>query len=810
MAGKNRAKNSVFIDKTGETLATVSAINAVNDAFTSQLAEKTQQIETLQATKADKTYVDTLVASVASGSPAGTFATVTDLQNDEIANTEDGKKRIYVVTADGNWYYWNGSAWTAGGQYQSTGIIADKSVTPEKTSFLQVSTNLLDKSTFIDGYTLDFATGEPIVDKNYILSDFIKVKPNTMYYFKGILYVGRYDIDKNFINGYSPQRTGEGVNSYGAEYIRVHTYQRNYNSAQINEGEEELPYEPYGVKLCSNIEIEDKNLIKMKQDLDKFKEDFIRQFPPNNIIKNEIKNGNFEKGYDFLLADNWSATIQSAEYVKYNFEEKSQKIDSRYLDNHLNQAVEILGGNKYLLKFLVKKVENRDTEANLIIGFANSKTETLKEYISVSGTQYNTEDYTEITILLNPSVNYSLLGFSGNGGVGSNAWLKNVLLINLTKTFGVGKEPSVAEFNTILDRFPDRWFDGVEHIKTLGELITKAHSIKKKPILPLEFEQMTEELYLLGTAYDGNLYVVSNINGSIRKSIDGGITFVQGAIPNIGQIACLTVFSDGSVVAISRDGKFAHSEGFDKPFTIVKETGATFATLNFSSYDNGIDRYILAAEYGHTSTMKKLWLSKDGGLTYSVLKEGDTLFTGNNHWHTAIFDPYSGGIFASQGDGSNARLYFTPDFGITWNYIEGTQPTAIYPFPNRVIFGRDNMGERPGIHEWNRDEIFPTSLKDALTFREDRWSYDFYPSNTNWNNANPNEYYLVFPSHIGVDELSYIYATGDGGESWHKVYENLIRLGSLSGIDKQGYVYAIDKDFKLCRAKRLIWEYDTV
>ena len=145
------------------------------------------------------------------------------------------------------------------------------------------------------------------------------------------------------------------MNSYGAEYIRVSTYQKFYNRAQINEGEEELPYEPYGVKLCSNIEIEDKNLIKMKQDLDKFKEDFIRQFPPNNIIKNEIKNGNFEKGYDFLLADNWSATILSTENVKYNFEEKSQKIDSRYRDNHLYQAVEILGGNKYLLKFLVKK-----------------------------------------------------------------------------------------------------------------------------------------------------------------------------------------------------------------------------------------------------------------------------------------------------------------------------------------------------------------------------------------------------------------------------------------------------------------------
>ena len=45
MAGKNRAKNSVFIDKTGEILATASAINAVNDALTSHLEDCASQIQ---------------------------------------------------------------------------------------------------------------------------------------------------------------------------------------------------------------------------------------------------------------------------------------------------------------------------------------------------------------------------------------------------------------------------------------------------------------------------------------------------------------------------------------------------------------------------------------------------------------------------------------------------------------------------------------------------------------------------------------------------------------------------------------------
>ena len=81
------------------------------------------------ALKADKTYVDTLAASLISGSPKATYATLTALQT----AYPTGNTNIYLVIADGKWYYWNGSAWTAGGTYQSTGI-ADGSVTPEKTN----------------------------------------------------------------------------------------------------------------------------------------------------------------------------------------------------------------------------------------------------------------------------------------------------------------------------------------------------------------------------------------------------------------------------------------------------------------------------------------------------------------------------------------------------------------------------------------------------------------------------------------------------------------------------------------------------
>jgi hypothetical protein len=87
----------------------------------SQLAQKALQTDLITTNtnvskKADITYVDTKTASLASGSPKGVYTTLSALQT----AFPSGNSSTYVVTADGKWYYWNGSAWTTGGVYQST------------------------------------------------------------------------------------------------------------------------------------------------------------------------------------------------------------------------------------------------------------------------------------------------------------------------------------------------------------------------------------------------------------------------------------------------------------------------------------------------------------------------------------------------------------------------------------------------------------------------------------------------------------------------------------------------------------------
>lgn len=65
------------------------------------------------------TSVEDELSSVVSGAPSGVYATLSDLT----AAFPSGNNKIYVVLADGKWYYWNSStsAWTAGGVYLSTG-----------------------------------------------------------------------------------------------------------------------------------------------------------------------------------------------------------------------------------------------------------------------------------------------------------------------------------------------------------------------------------------------------------------------------------------------------------------------------------------------------------------------------------------------------------------------------------------------------------------------------------------------------------------------------------------------------------------
>lgn len=152
------------------------------------------QVEETIRLKADKGYVDNLVSSVASGSPKGVYATLAALQ----AAFPTGNTNTYIVNTDNNWYYWNGSAWTAGGLYQSSGL-AEGSVTPDKTSFLiPERINYVNKDAMAQGY-VDTSNGSIIYHAGAFTSDFIPVTPGAAYSTNGTWTGGYYDASKNYV-----------------------------------------------------------------------------------------------------------------------------------------------------------------------------------------------------------------------------------------------------------------------------------------------------------------------------------------------------------------------------------------------------------------------------------------------------------------------------------------------------------------------------------------------------------------------------------------------------------------------------------
>lgn len=82
-------------------------ITTFKNTVNGELDSQDQEIETVRS----------LAESVASGSPKGVYATVSDL-----TTADPDHDSIYVVSADGHWYYYNGSNWTDGGVYQSTSL----------------------------------------------------------------------------------------------------------------------------------------------------------------------------------------------------------------------------------------------------------------------------------------------------------------------------------------------------------------------------------------------------------------------------------------------------------------------------------------------------------------------------------------------------------------------------------------------------------------------------------------------------------------------------------------------------------------
>lgn len=189
--------------------------------------------------------------------------------------------KIYVLTSDGNWYYYNES-WKIGGSYQSDGI-SDNSITKQMTTFYSLSPNsLLDPSTLKPNYYIDSNNGNEIYNENPVFhsSDYIEVKPNSPYTANQSNQWAWYDKEKTYISGNSntdlPYQTR--ISPSNAKYLRI-TVNSNYiNIDDFIISNSGVPLDTPLYQLLSDMEYFDKRYIGYTKS--------VNLFDKNDCLKN--------------------------------------------------------------------------------------------------------------------------------------------------------------------------------------------------------------------------------------------------------------------------------------------------------------------------------------------------------------------------------------------------------------------------------------------------------------------------------------------------------------------------------------------
>jgi glycerophosphoryl diester phosphodiesterase len=213
--------------------------NANLESITSSLVEKAKQsdLNTTNANvalKADKTTTNNLQSQI-SGLASGAPKPVT------LVSQMTDTTKIYVYTGNeagytaGNWYYWNGTAWTSGGIYQSAGI-SNKAI-------FQRNTSSVFQEKFLIGYEFEIGArnaetdAKIITNTRIVMLDKVSLKAGTkisLYDNVNYSYIlQKYNADGSIIVHYPTWQTGETTITDGTLLYRL-TMKKNDGSAFMN------------------------------------------------------------------------------------------------------------------------------------------------------------------------------------------------------------------------------------------------------------------------------------------------------------------------------------------------------------------------------------------------------------------------------------------------------------------------------------------------------------------------------------------------------------------------------------------------
>lgn len=241
------------MEVSGKTVTLSSVIFTVKRLTTDSMVDPGRAFRTVEVLSDLYDALQAQTAALASGSPKGTYATVGDL-----TSADPDHANIYVVTDDGQWYYWDGSAWAPGGVYQATGL-SDGAVSPSKTTFVEDGGNLFDPAAVILDVNLTTG-GNTMPSAGYSVSDYIPVTPGT--YVTTVarryaLYDGSQALVKyTDVPAYSPQTIEVTVPGFLRLSIKI----VDLPDAMVKRGTVMGDYMPFGGGTLKHIVVQDKDL----------------------------------------------------------------------------------------------------------------------------------------------------------------------------------------------------------------------------------------------------------------------------------------------------------------------------------------------------------------------------------------------------------------------------------------------------------------------------------------------------------------------------------------------------------------------
>lgn len=308
--------------------------------------------------------------------------------------------------------------------------------------------------------------------------------------------------------------------------------------------------------------------------------------------------------------------------------------------------------------------------------------------------------------------------------------------------------------------------------------------------------------------YDGYLYFEKDSTIRRLKEVEGEVeTGISLNGLNMGNVRLLAVFPSGVVYVTNSTDETGEpcikvhkgSDFESEPVLLHTLQGDATQPLAVNSQFDGIQEILTICQYSQDVFRdNSAYISFDGGVTIKKVKTVEGASSGaNRHYHTMHWDFHQGRLWIGEGDNdANRSIWYSDDIGESWERIESTQyqPTLIASFPNRVIFGRDNYVYRPGFWSYSRpkkEDDFKeiNQLTDNLSFGDYPriTGITHYPERMGYAQEGLEAYVCFEPQVSDSEKLpTYIYATGDGGESWHCVFVSVTRM--RGAFIKDGYL----------------------